>query len=924
MIFRAIFRTLFFCLFSFTAIQAQTIIHGKVTDGRTGTGLAGAILTVVNSNKGTVTDLDGNYSIAIPQSATLEVYYTGYTTQRIEPTGASEINVTLVESTTAIDQVVVIGSRKSARVLMETPVPIDVINAKQVSSNTARMDLTSILNYATPSLNYNKQSGSDGADHIDLATLRGLGPDQTLVLINGKRRHQTAFVSVFGTRGRGNSGTDLNAFPSAAIDRVEILRDGAAAQYGSDAIAGVMNIILKKNKGFSANIGYSGYYDSKYNPAFESELKQYIHENKFDGNNLAIDANYGINIGKKGGFLNVTLNHLRTAKTYRQVSDTSNLFTNDDALPFGIYRRAQGDGSLNLFGAMYNFDLPISENMSFYSFGGLNNKLSDAYAFTRNFSQRPGRFVTDKNGNIVNKDGFIFSTPDGEQYFNPHIQSRVNDQSIAFGLKGTMCADWKYDLSNVLGRNDFHFYGDKTVNASTGDINKNHFDDGGFTFLQNTTNFGISKQLNSKLHLGTGAELRLENYELYAGELASYANIDTSLGKASGSQGFPGYQPSDEVKSTRSALGAFLDLEYDVTKRWLLNGAVRVENYSDFGFTHNYKLATRYKLADNFNLRASASTGFRAPSLQQINFSSTFTTVQGGQISEVKIAPNQNAITKAAGIEDLKEERSVNLNAGFTYRPMSSISITVDAYRVQVKDRIVLSGQFSADDTSLNPDLTKKLKELNVSLAQFFANAVNTSNNGVDIVVDHTKKKENSYYKVLLAANLQKMTLDKINVPTKLNDTKDHRDNFLSTREQKFILASAPPSKLSLNLEYGIKKFNAGIRLSRFGKVILQGYGEDGLGINPTVPTDADENVKVADEYVYAAKNVLDLYLGYKITKSIQFNLGVDNLLNIHPDFGAIRTAKNWAYNNESGGAWDAVQMGSNGMRIFGRLGFNF
>ncbi len=905
-------------------LSGQKQISGKINDSKTGDAIFGAVIKVVGANIGTTSDINGNYKLNVPDNSILEIYYTGYTTKSYDLSSANSYDFLLDESNTSLDQVIVIGTRKPGRVLMETTVPIDVVNVKQSSQNTGRMDLTSILNYSAPSMNYNKQSGSDGADHIDLATLRGLGPDQTLVLINGKRRHQTAFVAVFGTRGRGNSGTDLNAFPAAAIDRVEILRDGAAAQYGSDAIAGVINIILKRNTGWTTNLGYSSYFDKKFNPAFKSSLNQYVFENKWDGGNLSADLNYGLSLGKKGGFANFTANYITTQKTFRQVLDTSNLFANSNALPINIYRRANGDGSVNQFGLMMNLELPIKSNINFYSFGGLNIKSSDAYAFTRNFSARPERFVTDSSGAMIEKTGIIFKTSDNESYYNPHIQTRVKDYSIAVGLKGEMSNGWGWDLSNVLGRNDFHFYGDKTFNASSGDINKNHFDDGGFSFLQNTSNFSLNKQLFTKLHLGIGGELRVENYQLYSGELASYKNINPALEKASGSQGFPGYQPNDESNESRTAIGMYVDGEYDLTTNVLLNTAIRLENYSDFGFTATYKLATRVKLFNNFNLRASSSTGFRAPSLQQINFSSTFTTVQGGQISEVKIAPNQNEITKAAGIEDLTEEKSLNLNVGFTFRPVQNFSITVDAYQVKVKDRIVLSGQFSAEDTTLNTELTSKLKALNVSLAQFFANAVNTTNKGIDVVLDYNNQFGAHTFRTIYTANFQKMTIDNINVPSKLNNTEALRSNFLSSREQTFILASAPSVKQAINLEYGYKKNVIGLRLTLFGRTVIQGYGEDGLGINPVVPTDADETIKVADEYIYKAQLVTDFYYSYKLFKSGQISIGVDNLLNVHPDFGARKEAKYWAYNTETGGPWDAVQMGFNGMRIFGKIGISF
>ena len=684
-------------------------------------------------------------------------------------------------------------------------------------------------------------------------------------------------------------------------------------------------------------MGLSSYNDSKFNPASKNEYGQYIYGGAFDGTAFNFNSNYGFSIGKSGGFINLTLNFLAQGKTYRQALDTNQ--KSQDYMITNTVRRANGDGSLTSGGFFLNSEFPIANTHTVvYAFGGYNYKGSDAYAFTRNFSARPDRFPTEDNGDLINVPGIILTSKDGEQFFNPHIQTHISDASLAAGVRGTTRGDWNWDLSNTIGRNDFHFFGDRTFNASLGSAVPIHFDDGGFNFLQNTLNLNFSKEIQNVaegFNLAVGAEYRYEQYKLYSGQEASYKNYNPtktvvnangdSLTVAGGSQGFPGYQPNDEVNANRSNIAAYVDAEIDITKRFLLGGAIRFENYSDFGFTSNYKLAMRYKVSNKFNLRGSVSTGFRAPSLQQINFSSTFTTVQGGNIAEVKIAPNYSEITKAAGIPELKQEKSVNASLGFTFKPASEWSITVDGYMVKVKDRVVLSGQFSKDDTTLDPDFIAALDNLNVSLAQFFANAVNTTNTGVDVVLEYNKKYNNAHrLRVLLTGNLKHMTIDKINVPDKLNDTEDHQKTFLSDREQKFILASAPNAKFALSVDYSMKKWTFGTRLTYFGKVELLGYGEDGLGINPMVPTDADPNVYVPDRYNYGGKLVTDIYGSYNFNKHVSLYAGADNLFNIHPDFGVAPGAKGWAFNNETGGPWDAVQMGGNGMRLFIRLALNF
>ncbi|GAC1456806.1 MAG: hypothetical protein NVSMB7_17870 [Chitinophagaceae bacterium] len=308
----------------FLLAQKQTIT-GKVTDAKTTEPLSGVSIKIKSGKGGgTFTNKDGVFSIAALPTDVLEISFVGFRTETVQLHGEKNITVNLTIATAELNEVVFVGSRGAARAKTETPVPVDIIKINQVGLPTAKMDLTSVLNYAAPSFNYNKQSGADGADHVDLGTLRGLGPDQTLVLINGKRRHQTAFVALFGTRGRGNSGVDLNSFPEAAVDRIEILRDGASAQYGSDAMAGVINILLKKDVNhWSINTGWSGYYDTRFNARKFNAGNQYYSGNAIDGGTYSLSVNNGVAIGKNGGFINISADFLSQAKTYRQV-DTTN------------------------------------------------------------------------------------------------------------------------------------------------------------------------------------------------------------------------------------------------------------------------------------------------------------------------------------------------------------------------------------------------------------------------------------------------------------------------------------------------------------------------------------------------------------------------------------------------------------------------
>lgn len=880
----------------------------------------------VQTASGTAVSADENgvFAIAAEESESLIVSSTGYETAKAKAGGSNVFSLLPVDKNLTM---VTVGTRRIGRIKTETASPVDIIHTSMILA-TGRTDLTAALNYAAPSLNYNKQSGSDGADHVDLATLRGLGPDQTLVLVNGKRRHQTAFVAVFGTRGRGASGTDLNAIPLSSIERVEILRDGASAQYGSDAIAGVMNVVLKKNTGkLTGTIGSSAYYDPQFNTAFKRSLEQYETVGKLDGKTVTAGLNYGFSVGRNGGFVNLTADYLRSGKTTRQALDTTDPVNNPKGMYLNVFRRGFGDASLEMAGTQLNMERPLANGTTkLYAFGGYNHRSSDAFAFTRNFSSRPERFPTGASGDVVPYEGIIKQTPDGETYYTPHIQTKIGDASGTVGVKGKTASGWNWDLSNTVGYNRFHYFVDKTFNASMGTA-QTHFDAGGYDFLQNTANANLSKEIKGfaqGANVAAGAEHRSERYGIFKGEEASYKNYGAAGEKGSGSQGFVGFQPGDEVAASRSTVGAYLDAEIDVTKGWLVSGAVRVENYSDFGFTHNYKLATRVKLTDNFNLHGSASTGFRAPSLQQMAYSSTFTTMQGGLMTEIKIAPNDNPVTRAAGIEKLKQERSLNGSLGFAWKPAKNLNVAVDGYWVRIKDRVVLTGQFDGADPAIDPVLAAQMASLNVGLAQFFANAVNTTNKGLDVVIDYNKRSGHHRYKALFAGNVQTMSIDKINVPAQLAGSEALRETFYSQREQSFVLAAAPRSKASLNVEYGFKKFTVGNRFTYFGTQKLLGYGEDGLGIDPQVPSDADPAQYVKDEFVYRGKAVTDVYASFQLSKKVTLFAGADNLFNVHPALGVAKGAKGWAYNNEPAGPWDTVQMNGNGAKLFTKILFQF
>lgn len=865
-----------FCLFTSWCFSQKTVT-GTVTE------FSEAPLPYVNiiekgTDNGTTTDNLGNYSITVKENAVLVYSYIGFESQEIKVGTQEKIDIVLLEGET-LDDLVLVGSRNAKRTATDTPVAIDIINMEDIISKSGKIEINELLQFAAPSFNANKQSGSDGADHIDPATLRGLGPDQTLVLINGKRRHSSSLINIFGTRGRGNSGTDLNAIPASSIKRIEILRDGAAAQYGSDAIAGVINIVLKDNVNkLTGSISYGAYNtDAKGEfPAgtpntdgnrlnTKNDGNRIAEDKAFDGNSVKITANYGVEIGESG-FANFTTEYLSKDKTLRPGYD---------------FRRGFGEAAIDGFNFFVNAAIPVSEKTEIYAFGGRNYRDTDAFAFTRNGGER-----------VVTS---IF--PNG---FTPRITSNIIDNSISAGVRTETETGWKIDVNNTWGKNSFHYFIKGTLNASLQGSSPTDFDAGGHSLSQNTTSLDFSKYYENTLegmNIAFGIEYRTENFEIFAGEEGSYSTYDinglpiTDPGnqtqptdplsgelRPGGSQGFPGYSPANEVDRSRSNLSVYADAELDITDAFLLSAAARFEEYSDFGNTTNGKLAFRIKATEGVNIRGSVSTGFRAPSLAQIYYNLRFTDFQGGVATETLLSANNSPVTASFGIEQLDEEIALNGALGAT-ATFGGFTATIDGYYISVKDRIVLTGTFAA------PQIP------NVAEAQFFANGVDTETIGLDLILSWKGNFDFGNLSATLAGNINNMTIEDIN-----NGSLDEA-TFFGEREKAFLLASAPESKFSFNANYSKNKFNAGVSLTHFSEIVLIDF--------------------VDTEDVYGAKITADLNVGYKLTDNLKFTIGGNNIFNEYPD-------QQNDGETEAGGYWDAVQMGFGGAYYYARLDFNF
>lgn len=900
--------TLLLFLLHFSFLFAQKEISGKVVDD-TGTALPGVNVLEKGTSNGTTTDFDGIYKIKVKEGSSLIFSFLGFSNVEKSTVNGAKIDVTLSSGGQELQEIQIVGSRNSKRTVVNSAVPIDVIDVKTVTTQSGKLEINELLQYVAPSFNANKQSGSDGADHVDPASLRGLGPDQTLVLINGKRRHQSSLINLFGTRGRGNTGTDLNAIPASSIKRIEVLRDGAAAQYGSDAIAGVINIVLNDNVNELTGSITTGVYRNDAQGDFPigtantdgNRLDQNGSGNSigkdqsYDGESTKVAVNYGVAIGEKGGFANFTTEYLNKNKTLRPGFD---------------FRRGFGEASIEGFNFFANMAIPVSDKTEFYAFGGRNYRDTDAYAFTRN-NPSP-RIVT-----------FIY--PNG---FTPRIASNIIDNSVSAGIRTTTSSGWKLDISNTYGKNLFHYYIKGTLNASLGSASPTEFDAGGHTLSQNTVNFDLSKNYEnvlSGLNLAFGAEYRTEQFTIFAGEEGSYTTYDAnglpSNSKTDpndvlywrdndgnqilnddgnpilipgGSQGFPGYSPKNEVYRSRSNSSLYADGELDITNKLMVSTAIRFENYSDFGSTLNGKIASRLKLTNNINLRGSISTGFRAPSLAQLYYNLRFTNFSSSGATEVYLSPNSSPVTQFFGIDKLNEEKAVNGSLGFTAN-FGNFTATVDGYMISVKDRIVLTGYFDA--TSLNVGLDK---------AQFFVNGADTKTKGLDIVLAWKKKFGDNALSATLVGNINDMKIDKV------NNGNLAEQQFFGERDKAFLLASAPDSKFGLNLNYARKWFDAGLAFTRFSEVKLLDYQMDeDVADYGTF----EDQIKAATD-TYGVKIVTDLTLGFKLSKTTKLSIGGNNLLNIYPD-----QQDDWV---EAGGYWDAVQMGFSGAYYYARLGFNF
>lgn len=958
------------------AFSQTRTVTGKVKSTATGEPLQFITVALKSEpSRGTTTDAQGSYSVQASSTDVLVFSGVGLKQQEVAVGTQSVIDISLEDALSELAEVVVTGTRNQGRTVLETPVPVDVIAIKDVMGDLPQMDLAQMLTVLAPSFNAIRSQGGDLDSHVDPVQLRNMAPNQILVLINGKRRHTSALLITGTAVGSPSTSVDMMTIPAASIERVEILRDGAAAQYGSDAVAGVVNIILKKgtNK-LTGSLTGGGYTNTGNN---QGELTDT--GSGPDGFNYQFDSNYGFNIGSKG-FVNISgqvtqrrptlrpfvnnwgfydntyLENLRTDKYGNPVitnpelvaaqvagntADIAALKTEDGLMAarglakkdFAVYA---GMPAITMGSTMYNAGYELNPTTTLYAFGGAS------YKFLKGFScyfRRP--LQTDRFNYLLYPNGF-----------RPQMTSNTSDVSSTVGIRSKIDG-FNVDFSNTFGKNKMRIGMVNTMNASLGSNSPVNMYLGTHQFTQNSTNLDLSKYFTDVMHgfnIAFGAEMRIENYQIMKGQEESYSYGDagtltvpanglligpdgkpledassTPITDGSGNplsvyagqqvtvkslsancQCFAGFGPKNERNEYRTTMAAYADAELEVTESLLVTGAVRFENYSDFGGVSIGKAAARYTIGKKLSLRGSIASGFRAPSLQELNYTHTATAFVPDangipQPLDVTTYPTNSTAARVLGIKGLKPELSRTYSAGATFQPMPGFEVTVDGYQIDVDDRIFRTGYFNASEVGNNYD-----EVIGGGEAQFFVNGGDVRSRGIEVVGNYTLTLSNSSALTFnLAAIFNKNTILTRNV-LDLNVQNLSSEQIVNKYLSRDVIGQfetgTPRKKVIGSVFYKAGKFNTMFRGTYYGTVIERSISDDGAG-------------NYYDQS-FSAQMVFDASVGYDITPAIKLSVGGSNIFNKYPDILRTENQGFYLYSNN--------QQGSNGAYFYGRLLFSF
>jgi iron complex outermembrane receptor protein len=763
------------------------------------------------------------------------------------------------------EEIIVTGTRAVGRTRLDSVSPVDVLSGSALRQQ-GTTELGAALSAIAPSIDFPRSAAVDGTDAIRPATLRGLSPDQTLVLINGVRAHTSALLNINGSVGRGAAAVDLNTIPTIALDRIEVLRDGASAQYGSDAIAGVINLRLREaREGGGATVTY-GQSLTDVDAARSSRKER-------DGKSVTVAGWQGFGLGSEG-FLTLSGEYVNRNPTSRGDIDPR-------ATP-NILRSRFGDPDVEQYSFYANAAHPLGDNgWELYGFGGYQHRDSESAAFPR---------VPSNANNVAS----IY--PDG---FLPLIGVKSSDLTATGGLRGEL-SGWKVDLKLSYGRNKLDFRTSNSINSTYGAASPTDFDDGALTYDQFIGGFDISRELplgSGTLNVAYGAEFRSEGYKIDAGEPASYnrgpLGANTALG--SGAQGFPGFQPSNAVDVHRSNVSVYLDLEARLSDQLTLGIAGRGESYSDFGETATGKLSARYDLTPWLALRATASTGFRAPSLQQQYFTSTASVLVAPNIVETGTFPSVSPISASLGGLPLEPEKSRNISAGAVVR-FGGLDVTVDAYRIRIRNQLALSENISGATGS---QIASLLSPYGVTAARFFINGVTSTTRGIDIVAHYRLGTESlGVFDLTAAGNINDTKVNK--VPTSTAVTLNPAPTLFSRQRIASLEDGTPGQKVVGTIDWSLADFGATLRASYYGDV--------------TQPAALEVN-----DIHTGKKTIVDLEGRYQVTSRLGLAVGANNLLDTYPDriIASLNTTGAVAFPYYS-------PFGFNGRQIYGRVNYTW